>query len=66
MTNSANVTTRGKNKKRISYLQIGNKPNAKVLKELEIEEVPFQLRYTKGMTATFDLPNPKYKSPIDF
>ncbi|NDI35030.1 acetoacetate decarboxylase family protein [Chengkuizengella sediminis] len=47
-----------------NYLKIGNTPSGKVLKDLEIEEQPFQTRFTKGMTAAFDLPNSDYKSPL--
>lgn len=39
------------------YLEIGNGPSARVLRELEIERHPFQFRYAEGVTSCFDLPN---------
>ena len=41
------------------YLKIGNTTSAKMLKELEIEAVPFQCRYAEGMSSCFDLPRRK-------
>ncbi len=41
-----------------SYLTIGDTSFAKVLKYLEIEEHPFQLRYAEHMNSCFDLPDP--------
>ncbi|MCS1350849.1 acetoacetate decarboxylase family protein [Mechercharimyces sp. CAU 1602] len=40
-------------------LKIGDSPSGKVLQELEIEEVPFQTRYTKSMNSCFDLAKEK-------
>jgi len=48
------------------YLWFGNSPSARILNELDIERQPFQLRFARGMNSCFDLPNPKYKSPIQF
>ncbi|MFC1474583.1 acetoacetate decarboxylase family protein [bacterium] len=48
------------------YLKLGDTPSAQVLKDLDVEEHPFQLRFAKHMNSCFDLPNPKYKSPIKF
>ena len=48
------------------YIKIGDSPSAQPLRELEIDPHPFQLRYAKGMSSCFDLPNPNYKSPIKF
>lgn len=38
------------------YIRIGNTPSAAVLRELEIEEHPFQFRYAEHMSSCFDLP----------
>ncbi len=48
------------------YLTLGNTPSGQVLKELDIEDHPFQLRFAKHMSSCFDLPNPDFKSPIKF
>lgn len=40
------------------YLTLGDGPSAQVLKDLEIEPHPFQLRYAKRMNSCFDLPEP--------
>jgi hypothetical protein len=48
------------------YLKIGNSPSGRVLKSLDIEAHPFQLRFARGMSSCFDLPNPNYQSPIKF
>jgi hypothetical protein len=48
------------------YLKLGNSPSGKMLKDLEMEEMPFQLRFAKHMTSCFDLPNPDYKPTISF
>lgn len=37
-------------------LTIGAGPSGKLLRELDIEERPFQFRFARGMTAAFDLP----------
>jgi hypothetical protein len=48
-----------------SFLTIsGNSPSAKMLRDLDIEEHPFQLRYAEHMNACFDLPDPNYKPTI--
>jgi len=49
-----------------TFLEIGDTPSARALRDLRIEEHPFQLRFAKGMNSCFDLPNPKYRSPIKF
>ena len=47
-----------KNKKSdFEYLKLGKGKVAEMLRELEIEDIPFQTRYTKGMSSCFDLPN---------
>jgi hypothetical protein len=47
-----------KNKKSdVDYLKLGTSPSAQLLLNLEIEEIPFQTRYTEGMSSCFDLPN---------
>jgi hypothetical protein len=47
-------------------LKLGDTPSGRVLKELELEEHPFQFRFAKNISSCFDLPNPEYKSPINF
>ncbi len=37
-------------------LILGDSPRAQVLKDLQVEAVPFQTRYTKSMNSCFDLP----------
>jgi acetoacetate decarboxylase len=39
------------------YIKIGDSPSAKILKELNIEEAPFQFRYAEHMSSCFDLPS---------
>jgi hypothetical protein len=46
------------------YLTIADTPSGQVLKELEIEAHPFQLRFAKEMSSCFDLPNPEYRPPF--
>jgi hypothetical protein len=48
------------------YLKLGDSKSGRVLKSLGIEEHPFQLRFARGMSSCFDLPNPNYQSPIKF
>ena len=48
------------------YLTLGETPLGRVLKDLEIEPHPFQLRFARHMTSCFDLPNPDFHSPIQF
>jgi hypothetical protein len=40
----------------LEYLRIGPGPSGQVLKNLEIEAHPFQLRFCLGMNSCFDLP----------
>ena len=40
------------------YLTLGAGPDAALLRELDIEPQPFQLRYTPSMSSAFDLPTP--------
>lgn len=47
-------------------LKIADTPSGRVLRDLEIEEIPLQFRFARGMTSCFDLPNPAYRSPISF
>ena len=49
-----------------SYLTIGQGPHADLLRSLDIELQPFQLRYAPHMNACFDLPNPDFNSPLSF
>lgn len=44
------------------YLKIYDTPCGRLLKELEIEEHPFQFRFARHMNSCFDLPNPDFKS----
>jgi hypothetical protein len=48
----------------VDYLTTGDGPSARVLRDLEIEAFPFQLRYCPGMNSCFDLPNPEYTPPV--
>lgn len=48
------------------YLTLGDGPRAQVLRELEIEERPFQFRFARHMTSCFDLPDPGYVPPFAF
>jgi len=48
------------------YLTLGDTPSGRMLKELEMEEHPFQFRFAKQISSCFDLANPNYKSPITF
>ncbi|MDP8255875.1 MAG: acetoacetate decarboxylase family protein [Candidatus Alcyoniella australis] len=48
------------------YLKLGNGPSAEVLKRLELERQPFQLRYAERMSSCFDLSNADYKPPFGF
>ena len=41
-------------------LAIGNTPSAHKLRELEIENNPFQFRFARHMTSCFDLPDPDF------
>ncbi len=47
------------------YLTIGKGPLADTLREMEIEEHPFQFRYAEHMSSCFDLPNESYRAPFD-
>jgi hypothetical protein len=49
-----------------TYLEISDSPSGQILKNLEIEPYPFQLRYTENMNSSFDLANKEFKSPIYF
>ncbi len=40
-----------------NYIQIGSSESARFLRDLEIEEHPFQFRYAEHMSSCFDLPN---------
>jgi hypothetical protein len=44
------------------YIKVLDTPSGRVLKGLEIEEHPFQLRFARHMNSCFDLPNPGFKS----
>ncbi len=43
------------------YLTVADTPAGKVLKNLEIAPQPFQMRFSKGTEATFDLPDGEFK-----
>lgn len=49
-----------------SWLKLYDTPRGRILKNLEIDEKPFQFRYAEHMTACFDLPNPNYTGPFKF
>ncbi len=48
----------------IPYLTLGDSPSGRILKELQLNPHPFQLRFARQMTSCFDLPNPDYRSPV--
>ena len=48
------------------YLELGDTPSGRVLKELELEAHPFQFRYAEGMSSCFDLNNPSFETDIRF
>ena len=48
------------------YMKLYDAPSARMLRDLDIEEHPFQLRFARGMNACFDLSDKKYKSPFSF
>jgi len=48
------------------YIRLGDSPSARILRDLDIEEHPFQLRFARGVNSCFDLPDRKYKSPVKF
>lgn len=48
-----------------NYIQIGNTPSAKFLRDLDIEEHPFQFRYTGQMSSCFDLPKTETPAWLD-
>ena len=60
ITKHMNLLFKKGKKPDIEYLKIGDGPSADVLKNLEIEEHPFQLRYCSSMNSCFDLPNPGF------
>jgi hypothetical protein len=43
-------------KNKIDYIQIGDFPDSTILRNLEIEEHPFQTRFSALVTSAFDLP----------
>ena len=45
-------------------LRLGDSPSGQMLRELEIEEQPFQFRYAERMSSCFDLPNRSYVPPF--
>ena len=47
----------------LDYLTLGEGPSAEVLRNLEIENHPFQFRYCSSMDSCFDLPNPDFVPP---
>lgn len=46
------------------YIKVGNGPAGETLRRLKIEPHPFQFRFAKHVTSSFDLPNPNYQSPL--
>jgi len=44
------------------YLKIGDGPSTEILRDLEIEDHPFQLRYCASMNSCFDLPDPSLRT----
>lgn len=48
------------------YLVLGDTPSGRALRELEIEPCPFQLRFARGMSSAFDLPDADYRPPFGF
>jgi len=42
-----------------SYLKMADSPSAQILRSLDIEEHPFQLRYARHVNSTLDLPKPQ-------
>jgi hypothetical protein len=42
------------------YLTLGTTPSAALLRDLGIEEHPFQFRFARGMRAAFDLPHKEF------
>jgi hypothetical protein len=48
------------------FLTIHDTPSGRALRELAIEEEPFQLRYAARLTSCFDLHDPTYQPPISF
>lgn len=44
-------------------LTVGSGSFGAILKDLLIEEHPFQFRYARGLNSAFSLPNPDYKIP---
>ena len=49
-----------------TYLELGDTPSARVLKDLEIEQQPLQFQFAHKMTSCFDLHNSDYKPPFEF
>ncbi len=43
------------------YLTLGDTPSGRVLKNLNLDPHPFQLRFAKHVTSCFDFPNPGYR-----
>ncbi len=45
------------------YLHIGAGPSAAILRQLQLEERPFQFRYAQTMNSAFDLPQADWHAP---
>lgn len=43
------------------YIKLYDTPSGRILRELDIEEHPFQLRFAHHVNSCFDLPNPDFK-----
>ncbi len=49
----------------INYIEIGNSGSAGILRDLEIEETPFQTRYSDNLASSLDLHNEKVPGWFD-
>jgi hypothetical protein len=49
-----------------TFLELGDTPSGRILREMELEAHPFQFRYAEGMSSCFDLNNPSYETDIRF
>lgn len=45
-----------------TYLTIGQGKGSETLRNLKLEEHPFQFRYIRGLTSAFDLPDPEFSA----
>jgi hypothetical protein len=47
-------------------LTLGDTPSGRLLRELELEEHPFQTRFARGVRSCFDLADPDFRTAIAF